>query len=55
MDYYLARHPCAPPENAVSDRLWVVQAAGPVVRQAGYTLVRSEAFGMAIVSYWIAM
>lgn len=55
MDYYLAQHQCAPSESAVSGHLWVVQASGPAAKQTGYALIRSEAFGMAIVSYWIAM
>lgn len=62
MDYYLRQQPCAPTETAPGDRsddrpgdhLWVVQADGPQVSEPGYELVRTTAFGMAIVTYWVA-
>ena len=54
MYYYLRDKPCSPSETATSDHLWVVQCDPPQVQEEGYHLVRSEAFGRAIVSYWVA-
>jgi mannosyltransferase len=54
MYYYLRDKPCSPSETATSDHLWVVVCDPPQVQEEGYRLVRSEAFGRAIVSYWVA-
>jgi mannosyltransferase len=54
MHYYLRDQPCSPSETAVSDHLWVVQCDPPQLQEAGYRLVRSESFGRAIASYWVA-
>jgi mannosyltransferase len=54
MHYYLRDQPCSPSETAASDHLWVVQCDPPQLQEEGYRPVRSEAFGRAIVSYWVA-
>jgi hypothetical protein len=54
MYYYLRYKPCSPSETATSDHLWVVQCDPPQVEEQGYRLVRSQAFGRAIVTYWVA-
>ena len=54
MEYYLHQQPCAPSETMSDDHLWFVQAAGPQVTEPDYTLVRTETYGMAIVTYWVA-
>jgi hypothetical protein len=54
MAYYLQQKPCAPSETMSGDHLWFVQAAGPQVTEPDYTLVRTETYGMAIVTYWVA-
>jgi mannosyltransferase len=54
MVYYLGQKACRPAASATDDHLWVVQAAGPQVTETGYTLVRTQTFGMAIVTYWAA-
>jgi len=54
MHYYLRDQPCAPSETGAGDHLWVVQCDPPRVEEKGYRLVSSEAFGEAIVSYWVA-
>jgi hypothetical protein len=54
MEYYLAQQPCAPSDTKSSDHLWVVQAAGPQIAEAGYRIVKTATFGMAIVTYWVA-
>jgi hypothetical protein len=54
MEYYLHQQPCAPSETMPDDHLWFVQAAGPQVTEPDYTLVRTETYGMAIVTYWVA-
>lgn len=53
MVYYLGQHSCAPSETAGGGHLWVVQAEGPQFAEPGYTLVRTDAFGQAIVTYWV--
>ena len=54
MLYYLPQKSCAPSETKPSDHLWVVQADGPPVTEPGFALVRTETFGMATVTYWVA-
>ncbi len=53
MTYYLQHQSCAPSEGASSARLWVVQAEGPQVAEPGYQLLSSNAYGSALVTYWV--
>jgi hypothetical protein len=53
MMHYLRQHSCVPSETAAHAHLWVVQAEGPQITEPGYTLVRTDAFGQAIVTYWV--
>jgi mannosyltransferase len=55
MVYYLQQEPCSPSKAAATNRLWIVQAAGPQVTEPGYNLVSTAGFGMAIVTYWVAV